>query len=143
MSPEQALDTKHADARADIYSLGCTLYYLLTGSPVFLGSTLMARMLAHREGDIPLLVDARPGVPEELDAIFKKMVAKEPADRYQTGAELLEALETIQVEDEEAEHDRRRPGLRPLVPGRAAGQVQTGRSRDRRGFGSEVDRRRW
>jgi hypothetical protein len=105
MSPEQALDTKHADARADIYSLGCTLYYLLTGGPVFVGSTLMARMLAHRETSIPSLVEARPGVPKELDAIFKKMVAKEPADRYQTGAELLEALETIQVEGEEVESE--------------------------------------
>ena len=101
MSPEQALDTKNADARADIYSLGCTLYYLLTGGPVFVGNTLMARMLAHRETDIPSLAETRPEVPEELDAVFQKMVAKEPEDRYQTGAELLTDLETIQVADED------------------------------------------
>ncbi len=101
MSPEQALDTKNADARADIYSLGCTLYYRLTGSPVFVGNTLMARMLAHREADIPSLAETRPEVPEELDAVFKKMVAKEREDRYQTGTKLLTDLETIDVADED------------------------------------------
>lgn len=100
MAPEQAVSTKSADARSDIYSLGITLWYLLVGRPAFGGDSLMARMLAHRESPIPSLSAALAGATSEpsqfltaLDAVFQKMVAKQPDRRYQTMTEVLAALD--------------------------------------------------
>ena len=94
MAPEQALCAKNADGRADIYSLGCTLFYLLTGEAPYQGDSLMATLLAHREQPIPSLTGAQPAVPAELDAVFRKMVAKKVEDRYQTMSEVITALES-------------------------------------------------
>jgi len=85
MAPEQAICTRDADNRSDIYSLGCTLHYLLTGRAVYDGSTVMARLVAHREQPIPSLKAICPGgVPKGLDAVFRKMLAKQQVDRYQS-----------------------------------------------------------
>ncbi len=92
MAPEQALSTKHVDARADIYSLGCSLYFLLTGQPAYDGDTVMAKLLAHREQPIPSLGD---NVPAQLQAVFEKMVAKDTAERYQTMSEVAAGLEQL------------------------------------------------
>jgi serine/threonine protein kinase len=93
MAPEQALDTKSADARADIYALGYTLFYLLTGKAAYEGETLVAKLLAHRNQPAPDLRRFRAEVPGPLEAVFKKMVAKEVEDRYQTITEVIAALE--------------------------------------------------
>jgi serine/threonine protein kinase len=92
MAPEQSMDIRHADARSDIYSLGCTLYYLLIGRPVYPADTITKRLLAHREAAIPSLRAACPGVPESLDQTFQKMLAKKPEDRQQNMSEVIEAL---------------------------------------------------
>ncbi|MBI3862365.1 MAG: serine/threonine protein kinase [Planctomycetia bacterium] len=92
MAPEQALDAKEADQRADIYSLGCTFYFLLTGRTLFAGDTMMKRMMAHRFEAVPSLRADRQDVPELLDSVFQKMIAKEASDRYQSVTEVLADL---------------------------------------------------
>jgi formylglycine-generating enzyme required for sulfatase activity len=81
MAPEQAVDVRRADARADVYSLGCTLFYLLTGKPPFEGSTTMKVLIAHREQAIPSLRTARQDCPAALCALCRAMTAKKPMDR--------------------------------------------------------------
>src|SRR5262245_11078390 len=73
MPPEQAIDATTIDHRADIYSLGCTLHFLLTARPPYSGPTIMAILLKHRDAEIPSLREARPDAPERLDALFRKM----------------------------------------------------------------------
>lgn len=92
MAPEQAFDTRSADARADIYSLGCSMYKLLTGENVYEGETLIQKILAHRDEPIPSLCEKRPVVPAALDEIFSRMVAKKPQQRFQTMDEVVAAL---------------------------------------------------
>ena len=93
MAPEQAEDTHSADHRADIYSMGCTLYRLLTGkSPYGKGATIQ-RMMAHRTAPIPKIRDELPRVPQRVDDVFARMVAKRPEDRPQSMEEVIGLLE--------------------------------------------------
>ncbi|MGE3809227.1 MAG: protein kinase, partial [Gemmataceae bacterium] len=91
-APEQALDFHGADIRADIYSLGCTFYYLLTGEPPFGGGTLAQKLMRHQQAQPPNLAQLRADVPRELSEIALKMLAKRPADRFQTPGEVAETL---------------------------------------------------
>ncbi len=95
MSPEQAASTHDVDCRADIYSLGCTLWYLLVGQKIYEGDTMIARMLKHREAPIPSLRNARPEVPEKLETIYQRMVAKHVEDRFQRMDDVVTSLETL------------------------------------------------
>src|SRR5688500_15726118 len=93
MPPEQATDAANVDHRADIYSLGCTLYTLLVGRPPFVAKTAMEVITKHMKEPItpPSVIDEH--VPESLSAILLRMVAKRPQDRYQTMSEVIVALE--------------------------------------------------
>jgi serine/threonine protein kinase/DNA-binding response OmpR family regulator len=93
MPPEQALGLTTIDHRADIYSLGCTLYYLLTAKVPYEGPTLMAVLLKHREGPIPSLPAARPGLPGGVDVAIRRMLAKKPEERFASMAEVVKTLE--------------------------------------------------
>lgn len=95
MSPEQADDTGRVDRRSDIYSLGCTMFRLLAGYPPYQAESPIKVLMAHRLREIPSLQAVRPEVSDELEAIYLKMVAKSQADRYQTMAEVLRALQPL------------------------------------------------
>ncbi len=92
LAPEQALDSHMVDSRADIYSLGCTLYFLLTGHPPFPDGTLPQRLMMHQTKEPSAITKDRPDCPPELIAICKKMMAKRTKDRYQTAAEVRDDL---------------------------------------------------
>ena len=95
MAPEQASDSHAVDIRADIYSLGCTLYKLLTGRAPFEGSQYKGtfdKMTAHVQQPVPPIENLLPQIPRELAAILEKMLAKDPADRYAQPADVIEAL---------------------------------------------------
>ncbi len=92
MSPEQAMNSRNADHRSDIYSLGITLHFLLTGKPMFGGDTVLARIMAHRETPVPSLRAARRDVPREVDTILQRMAAKKREDRYQSATALIADL---------------------------------------------------
>ncbi len=92
VSPEQAADARTADTRADLYSLGCTLYFLLTGRPPFPEDTAVKTILAHIEKEPAPVQELRPDVPAELSAVVTRLLAKDPAQRYQQPVEVARAL---------------------------------------------------
>jgi serine/threonine-protein kinase len=113
MAPEQALDSTTIDARADVYALGCTLYYLLTGQTPYRAGSIIELLFKHRDAPIPTLGALRPDVPVEVEALFRRMVAKRPEDRLATMLAVVEALEGLQ--DKVADL-RARPVVQPKVP---------------------------
>ena len=95
MSPEQAESSHAVDPRSDIYSLGCTLHYLLTGGPLHAGDGAVQRILAHREKPAPSLQESGVEVSEDVDAVFQRMVARKPAHRYPSMSEVIQALQQV------------------------------------------------
>jgi eukaryotic-like serine/threonine-protein kinase len=92
VSPEQAIDAHSVDARSDIYSLGCTLYYLLTGKPPYQKENMALTLLAHAEAPIPNVREEVAGAPEELDLVFQRLLAKQAGDRYADMAQVIDGL---------------------------------------------------
>jgi serine/threonine protein kinase len=92
MSPEQANDARKADERSDIYSLGCTMYRLLTGQLPYTAKNAVAKAIAHAQAPIPPLRSLRSDAPELLERLYQRMVAKSPAERFQSMTELIAAL---------------------------------------------------
>ena len=98
LSPEQAIDSHAVDSRADVYSLGCSIYFALTGRPPFKDGSLAQRLMAHQMKDAPPISESRPEIEEteqgrELTAIIRRMMAREPDQRYQTMADVARTLE--------------------------------------------------
>jgi len=95
-APEQFQDSSRVDIRADIYSLGCTLYHLLAGRPPYWERRTFAEILqAHLHESLPSLWEFRPHIPAELEAVLNRMTAKDPASRFTTPGEVAEALEPL------------------------------------------------
>jgi serine/threonine protein kinase len=113
ISPEQAMNSPDIDIRADIYSLGATLYFLLTGHAPFEGEPLMQKLLAHQMREPEEVSFFRNDIPAGLVLVLKQMMAKKPADRFATPREVAQALE---------------PFLREPAPGAKTGKKDRSRS---------------
>jgi serine/threonine-protein kinase len=92
IAPEQAVDSHDVDIRADLYSLGCTFYYLLAGRPPFSEHPLIKKLMMHQMAQAKPIREWRPDVPPGIEAVVERLMAKRPEDRYQTPGELAEVL---------------------------------------------------
>jgi serine/threonine protein kinase len=119
IAPEQVEDTRAADIRADIFSLGCTLFELLTGALPFGGVSVVEKLLARTQQDAQRAAALRPEIPEALDAIVARMLARDPAVRYQTPSQVAEALSPFALTTSRLEFpaESRQPGEPAIVAG--------------------------
>jgi serine/threonine-protein kinase len=97
ISPEQARNPHTVDIRADLYSLGCTFFYLLTGRTPYGGTAALEKLMKHQLDPIPSPRDVRPEVSQGVADIVRKLMAKRAEDRYQSPAELIAALDALHV----------------------------------------------
>ncbi|MFH1024586.1 MAG: protein kinase [Planctomycetota bacterium] len=111
IAPEQARGDRDVDARADIYSLGATLYHMVTGTTPFEGSSAAVIMTKHLTEELPSPKSRNPGLSDHVCRIIERTMAKDPADRYQSATQLLKDLERVM--------DGKAPAARPLPPGRS------------------------
>ena len=107
ISPEQARDPRSADIRSDIYSLGCTFFFMLAGRPPFPEGTVLQKLLQHQGDAPPDIRSFQPTIPAEVAFLIQKMMAKDPKQRFQTPTVLIDALTSV----------ARRLGLRPVGQG--------------------------
>jgi serine/threonine-protein kinase len=106
ISPEQARDPRNADIRSDIYSLGCTFFFMLAGQPPFPEGTVLQKLLQHQGDEPPDILEFRPELPDESSRLLRKMMAKDPGRRYASPADLVADLLLLAEEI----------GLRPMSP---------------------------
>ncbi|MDR0706208.1 MAG: serine/threonine protein kinase [Planctomycetaceae bacterium] len=108
ISPEQARDPRSADIRSDIYSLGCTFFFMLSGRPPFPEGTVLQKLLQHQGDEPPDIRAFQPNIPTEVALLIQKMMAKDPRQRFQTPAALIESLVNV----------AKILGLQPTGPGK-------------------------
>lgn len=128
LAPEQAVNSHRVDTRVDIYGLGCTLYFALTGHPPFPDGTLSQRLLKHQTQPPPSIAVERADAPAELLAICERMMAKSPDDRYQSASDVSTALGAWLAERRPDGHDKVVPVAEALAGGPRAGKPAVGRS---------------
>ncbi|MCA9038257.1 MAG: protein kinase, partial [Planctomycetaceae bacterium] len=119
IAPEQVTDPRSADTRADIYSLGCTCYYLLTGQPPFPAGNTIQKLIAHRDQTPESLRDLRPDISPAVVAIVSCMMARNPEDRFQDPREVATAIDALSSGSQFAEHSGN-----STTSGKAGGTVQ-------------------
>ncbi|MGL4554136.1 MAG: WD40 repeat domain-containing serine/threonine protein kinase [Gemmataceae bacterium] len=92
IAPEQANDARRADARSDLYSLGCTFFYAVTGKPPYEGDTPLAKLMQHHAGPVASPLKHRPDLPPALVGVLARLMAKNPDDRFPSGEAVVRAL---------------------------------------------------
>jgi serine/threonine protein kinase len=123
LAPEQALDSHNVDIRADIYSLGATFYFCLTGNTPFTEGTVAQKLIWHQTRQPKKIRQLRPEVPEGMAAVVEKMMAKDPAHRYQSPADVVSELAPWTSEPIAPPPEEEMPRLSPAAMGPAGGDT--------------------
>jgi serine/threonine-protein kinase len=117
--PPEVANGQEATAASDLYSLGCTLYYLLTGRVPFPGSDMIAALIKHQTQEPERIDDLRPEVPEDLADIARKLMAKKPSDRHADAAQVATALSEWLTSHQAWSNDASLTAIRPAEEAKA------------------------
>jgi len=129
VAPEQALNSHDVDIRADIYSLGATFYFLLTGQPPFVGGKVAQKLIWHQVRHPTPVRQVRPEVPEGAAAVLARMMAKAPAQRFQSPGDVADALAPFDEEPVARPREEEMPKLCPLLAGAVDAATRASNSR--------------